>query len=172
MTKWIFLAIAGLLAGAGLLVQYQNGQAARSKAASIEAADQQGLNTKTELDSLRRYVAGHMGASVKVTLEGSYERAQAAAQKAAADTQAAIAKVYVDAQLACVGQKNPVLQAKCNQDYVAAHPAPATSSVLAPQLADYQYDLRSPLWAPDLAGWLLLGSLSALAGSIAGFLRR
>ena len=160
----LFIIFAVVLLGAGIVYRAASAHEARAEADKIVAADLAGQDTSSAITTLKAFAAGHMGASVNFTLKGSYDRAQAAAA-AAANTPAPNAQVYADAQRACSGKSDSIVQAKCNQAYVAAHlTAVATPTpVPAPKLAGYQYAVVAPLWTPDLAGALLLGAAAALA---------
>jgi hypothetical protein len=163
--RLLFISAAVILAAAGLYFRAANTHTAKNQAAELVRTDAAGPSAPASLASLKAFVAGHMGASVSFTLQGSYDRA--AAQAAAAATNAN-SQIYADAQKACGGKSDSVTQAKCNHAYLSAHltnvaiPTP----VPAPKLADYQYNLKAPFWAPDLAGALLLGAVVALGFSL------
>jgi hypothetical protein len=163
MSKRLLLILAIVLMAGGLYVRAQNQHQAQKLADALVAADKAAQDTKVPLQNLRDYVAAHMGARATVTLQASYDRAVAAA-KAQANAQAANDQVYADAQRACTSKADSLVQAHCNQEYLANHlvALPPAGPVVAPKLADYQYSLRAPLWTPDLAGALLLGGAVAL----------
>jgi hypothetical protein len=163
MKRYLFVTIGIALLVAGLYVRHQNGQAARSQAADIVKADAAGADTTTAQADLQSFARLHTGASVTYMLQGSYDRAVAAAKTANAAASAANSQIYLDAQRACAGRTSSVIQAQCNQEYLARRlqAVPATQ-VPAPKQPDYQRSAPSPLWAPDLAGSLSLGGLLAL----------
>lgn len=163
MTKWILGVIAILLLAGGWYMRTQNIAEASRRIQPVIQADTAGQDTKVALESLKGFVATHMGARADFTLQASYDRAQAAAQ-AAANAQAANSKIYADAQRVCGTKADSITLAHCNQDYLAKHLVTMTSPtpVTAPRLADYQYKLRSPFWTPDIAGALFLGGVAAL----------
>lgn len=173
MTKSILFVLAAVgLVAAGLHYRTVSSHDARTKADQVAAQDVAGTDTTAALADLKLFVSSHMGASVSLTLQGSYDRA-AAAVKASLAAQSATSQVYADAQRACSGKSDSITQARCNQNYISTHlvnqatPAP----VAEPKLSDYKQTLRSPAWTPDLAGALFLGA--AVSGVIALFgLRR
>ncbi len=165
----ILLAIILAVAGVGLI--YQNHATARHQAVAIESSDNLGTDVTVPQATLKAYAAAHMGAAASVTLNGSYNRAQAAARIAAQSASNASTQVYADAQKACSGKADSLVQAHCNQAYLAAHlplvPTPAT--VAAPELAQYQYHYSAPVWTADLAGALLAGGAAAALIALAGW---
>jgi hypothetical protein len=163
----LFILAAVILAAAGLYYRSASARSARSQAEAIVAADAAGTDTAPGLASLKTYVASHMGASVKVTLQGSYDRAVAASQ--AASPAPSNSQVYLDAQKACANSGNSVAQARCNEAYISSRLIPMTPTptpVPAPVLANFQHDLKSPLWTPDLTGALLLGAAAAALAAV------
>jgi hypothetical protein len=164
MSKRIFFfAAAVILAGAGIFFRASNSHTARIQADQIVAADKAGTDTAAALASLQAFVKTHMGSSVKITLQYSYDRAQAAAKAAAAAAPSGNSQIYADAQRACGGKSDSITQARCVTAYVTQRltNAPVPTPVPAPKLTDYQYNLKAPLWTPDLAGALLLGAAAA-----------
>jgi ABC-type phosphate/phosphonate transport system substrate-binding protein len=161
--RMLFLTAAIVLAAAGLLYRASSSHSARTQANQIVSADTAGTDTATQIASLKSYVGSHMGSSIRFSLAGSYNRAVAAAQ-AAASAGNNYSQIYADAQKACSSKSDSLVQAHCNQAYLAAHlaSAPSVAPVVMPVLASYQYNLVAPLWTPDLAGALLLGALVAL----------
>lgn len=159
----MFVLAAVLLLIGALYVRSLNGSSAQKQASNIVRLDSTGADISPTLDSLKTYARTHMGASVTVILNGSFTRADAAA-KAAAQAPTASAQVYADAQKACSGHTDSITQARCNTLYIQAHLSnlPSTSPLPQPKVADYTYKFTSPLWAPDLAGALILGALAAL----------
>lgn len=165
MSKRILFVVAGiLLAAAGIYFRAASTHEARAQADRIVAADATGADTSASITTLKDYVKLHMGASVKFTLQSSYDRANAKAKAAAAAT-SDNSKIYAAAQAACAGKSDSITQAKCNSAYLAAHLSnlPTPAPVPAPVLASYQYSLRAPIWTPDLAGALMLGAAAAIA---------
>ncbi len=162
-----------MLAVGGFYLRHLNKQEAARQAQALIAADQAGQDTTAPLQSLKDYIKGHMGAKADVTLSAGYERAQAAA-RVAAQAQAANSQIYAQAQAACAGKSDSITQAKCNQEYLSKHltSVPPPAPVAEPKLADYQHNLRSPLWTADLAGALFVGVIAALALLLPGLRRR
>jgi hypothetical protein len=165
--RMLFFLAAVILAGAGLYSRAASTRTARTQADALVRADAAAA-APAQLASLKAFVGGHMGASVDFTLKGSYDRAGVAAA-AAATTTTTNSQIYAAAQASCGGKSDSITQARCNQAYLFAHLAnvPPPVYVPAPKLTDYQYNLRAPLWTPDLAGALLLGAALATG---AGFL--
>ncbi len=168
----LYLSAAIILASAGIFFRAANARSARTQANQIVKADTAGTDTHVALASLKTFTQNHMGASITFTLTGAYARAQAAAQAVAAQAAAAAAansQIYADAQRLCSGKSDSIVQAHCNQAYLAAHLAnipPPPAPVPTPKLSDYQYNLKSPFWTSDLAGALFLGSIVALGFSL------
>jgi hypothetical protein len=174
MTKrLLFIAVAIILAAAGFYARSRNAQTAHTQANQLVRQDASGTDTTAALAALKDYVASHMGASADFTLAAAYARATAAAQAAAAAS-AANSQISAQAQAHCAGKSDSITQARCNQAYLAQHLSnvPPPAPVAAPKAADYHYTLRAPVWTPDLAGALLLGSVIALAIATFGRWRR
>jgi predicted membrane protein len=164
--RLLFFLAGVVLAGLGLASQAKDSHSAHSQAVAIVAADQIGTNVQpsssTAIAGLQDFVKTHMGSSVSFSLTGSYNRALAASQTAAA-AQTSNSNVYAAAQAACSGKTDSLTQARCNQAYLQQHlQSQPTTPVAEPKMADYQYSLKSPSWTPDLAGALILGSLLAM----------
>ncbi|HSY28144.1 MAG TPA: hypothetical protein VK832_11610, partial [Burkholderiaceae bacterium] len=101
----LFVIAALLLAAAGLYAQFNSATSARSQAQAITTLDESDASTVAQVNSLKSYVAEHMGTSVTIQLTGSYNRAQAASAsstQAAQAAQSANAQVYADAQKSCM----------------------------------------------------------------------
>jgi hypothetical protein len=163
----LFMLAAILLAVAGVVVRQMNVNQAHLLASQVVAADVADASISAPLDSLRSYAATHMGASVTLSLTGSYNRAEssaAAATEAAAKAQSANAQIYANAQQYCMSKANSIVQAECNAAYLQQHlvATPSPTAVAAPKLADYQVSVVAPVWTPDLAGALFAGALVAL----------
>jgi hypothetical protein len=157
--RLLFVVAAVALAIAGSYYRTQNAKSAQAQADQIVAQDVNGADVAASLADLKDFVGSHMGASVNLTLDGSFKRAQAVAQ-AAANASAINSQVYADAQRICGGKSDSITQARCNQTYVSQHLAqvPVAPPAPEPKLADYQRDFKSPVWAPDLAGALFAGA--------------
>lgn len=173
----LFLLVAAALIVSGFFARAINARDAQVKAAEIVTLDQDGKSTAEAEADLTRYAATHTGASVTLTLSGSFARASAAA-KAAATAPAAqpSSQIYAEAQAACAGRGNSIAQAKCNQDYLASRagsttPAATPAPVVAPKAADYERVFKSPQWTTDLAGSLLLGAALALVTGVITWMR-
>lgn len=169
MWKFIYLPLAIILAAAGIILVQHNNQTAKQQSDAIITADNAGQDTTAALAQLKTYVKDHSDTQVGFTLTAAYQRAQAAAAAQAAAT-AGNAQVYADAQKACSGHTDSITQAKCNEQYLAAHlqALPAPSPVVAPKSADFQYDLHGPVWTPDGAGLSFAGAVVAAVLAIIG----
>lgn len=166
-TFGIFIISLGLLV-AGLITRHQSAVFATSLATQIVGADANNVSPTALIQTERDYVSRHMGASVAFELKGAYARAQEAAQ-AAAQPQVS-GDIYSQAQAACSGLKNPVKQAQCNQNYLNSHLTTAQATpVPTPVESNYAYSMTSPIWTPDLTGYLWLLSIIgfvAIAGRL------
>jgi hypothetical protein len=173
MTKRIFFILAAAALGfAGLYFQSVNAKEAAARETKVVNQDLAATDTTAAIADLTDYVKLHMGTSVEFTLKGSYDRAMAAAKASVAPDNSS--QVYADAQRACSGKSDSIVQARCNQAYISAHlvTTPAPSPLPEPVLANYQHKITAPTWTPDLPGALLLGALIALLFGLAGLFRR
>lgn len=173
MSRRILITIGLVLLGLAGLVMWQNHARATKQVTAIVAADAAGTDQTAQVALLKAYVASHMGSSTTVQLAGAYARAQAAAA-AAAQASAANAQIYAEAQRACAGKSDSIVQARCNQEYLAKRliVVPQSAPVTAPDPASFVYKFSSPIWYPDLAGALVLGGLVALVWAFVGGKRR
>jgi hypothetical protein len=173
MMKRIFFVLAAAALGfAGLYYRGLNGKEAQHRADVIVDQDVAGTaDLSPSINSLKAYVQAHMGASVNFTLTGAYDRALAQYQAQAQPSQS---QIYADAQKACAGKSDSVTQAKCNAQYLQTHlsTAPTPTPQPEPRVSAFTYNLRAPIWTPDLPGALLLGAVVALLFSLGGLMRR
>lgn len=144
-----------ILAGAQL---FQNQRLARRLASDIQARDSQGKATSVQLAQLRLHARTHMNAGAEVFLAGSYNRDTAKAQEQAKTS--SDGAIYQRAQAAC-GKGSSIEQANCVAAYIASNSSPGKNPVIPrlPESGEYEHKFRSPVWTPDLAGALLMGSL-------------
>ncbi|MBW4061706.1 hypothetical protein HJC99_04015 [Candidatus Saccharibacteria bacterium] len=168
----LLIGLAAILAVTGIYVRSTNAHHAATLATALVASDNAAADTTASLASLKTYVHSHTGAHASFTLQASYNRVVAEAQAAAAAT-ATNSQIYTAAQAACGGKTDSITQAKCNAQFLSQHlvNVPASAPVSPPLLSNYQYKLTSPLWTPDPAGWLLLGSLVVLVVGSVGIIR-
>ena len=166
--RMLFLLAAIALTAAGLFYRASSSHSAMAQADQIVSSDTAGVDTTPKIASLKTYANDHMGASVAFTLKSSFDRATAASQAAAVAATSNSQQIYADAQRACSSKSDSLVQAHCNQAYLAAHlnNVPNPTPILSPVLANYQYNLNAPFWTPDLAGALLLGALVAFGLSL------
>jgi hypothetical protein len=145
------------------VVRSQNQAQARRDTAAVVAADIAGTSTVASEAALTDFVESHTGATVSYTLQGSYDRAVAAAKAVNAAASAANSQIYAEAQRLCSGKTDSLTQARCNQDYLGKHlqslSAPAATT---PGVDSFRRQLKSPVWALDLAGALLTGCAAAV----------
>jgi hypothetical protein len=168
MSKRIsFVLVAFVLAAVGFYFRAQNSSTAHKTVTEIQNTDTAGGTVGTQLTDLKNYTKSHVGASVKFTLNGSYNRALAQAQAATAAQSSASSALYAAAQRACSGHTDSITQANCNTAYIQAHETAVNlAPIPTPKLTDYQYSFNSPFWAPDLAGAFFLGAAVALVFSL------
>jgi hypothetical protein len=155
-----------------------NNQAMVKLRADVYAADQAGGDVNTALNTLRKYVYGHMntnlssgGNAIKppIQLKYTYERLLEAQQQTAS---ASGSQIYTQAQTYCQGVVPAGVSGRgrvpCVQDYVTSHGVKTTSI----PTGLYQFDFVSPTWSPDLAGWSLVFAALMLLGAVASFAMR
>ncbi len=164
MSKRLLFFVAILAAIGAIWLTHHDQDKVNQQVKIIQAADAATQSTVSTIQSLKNYIAGHMGTSAKFTLTGQYNRDVAAAQ-AAALVQAQNSQIYAAAQRLCSGKADSIVQAKCNAAYLQAHlvPIPASAPLTAPNLTHYSYNFQSPFWTPSMAGALWVGALVALA---------
>ena len=175
MMKRIFFVLAAAALGfAGLYFRGQSSAEAGRRADAIVEQDLAGQNPASAIEALKAYIAAHMGASVDFTLTGAYDRDLATYNAAKASTDQS--QLYVEAQKACSGRSDSITQARCVTNYVQSRLAtatPAPSIPPEPKLSKYRYNLRAPLWSPDLPGALFLGAVLSALFAVGGlFVRR
>ncbi|MEO7617709.1 MAG: hypothetical protein ABIS59_02605 [Candidatus Saccharibacteria bacterium] len=160
----ILIAILGF-AYAGISARAHNRSLSIAKANAIVNADQVGEPTAPLLASLKNFVKTHTGSSVKLTLGGSYARAQTSAQDST-KSQEITGQLYAEGQATCASKADSLVQARCVQAYVTARlkalsiPAAATP----PNPNDYIISYVAPSLAADTATAMGLLSLLSLIG--------
>ncbi|HEX7259308.1 MAG TPA: hypothetical protein VF272_00025 [Candidatus Saccharimonadia bacterium] len=159
----IFFIIAALAAWIGFIQLGSHQKQTAKLVQSIVAVDKAGGNVSDKQRELIAYVRNHMRTSTSYMLEGSYGRAVSSAQAAAIP--GGNGKVYADAQAACAGRADSVAQARCVQNFLAAHVVPAANpqSVALPAKSEYSVKLSAPGWTADSTG---LAFLLALASAL------
>jgi hypothetical protein len=165
--KVILLLVTVALFGAGAYAQQASTKEASRRVQNILTADLAGTSVSGDIALLTDYVGKHMGSSIDFSLSGSYNRAEEAFQSyqtAAAAAQQANSQIYAEAQAACAGKADSIVQARCNTAYLNAHiqnvhiPDP----VPEPKEADYYYNLVAPPWTADVTGALYLDGVISL----------
>ncbi|HEX9679436.1 MAG TPA: hypothetical protein VGA08_02335 [Candidatus Saccharimonadales bacterium] len=143
----------------------------------VIAADQNNQGIDKALRDLGNYITNHMNTMVDepIQLAYSYDR----------DTQAILDRaegsangdIYKKAQVECEDPSVLLsVRALCIQDYVTKHAKPGQSpqAIKFPDKALYTYSFISPMWSPDMAGFLILITavlaLMLMARIIAGWL--
>jgi hypothetical protein len=169
MKPGYFFGLAVVLTLCALLaLRYNMVTVERMQQAIIEK-DKTGENVTTDIEELRKFALSHSQSSVQFTLTGRYERAQQKAEDEAVERQTG--KLYEQAQAACDRPGvSSIAQAECVQKYVSARLKPGQNPqpYEPPEPSDPEFSvlIASPAWAPDLAGFLLLGAL--LSAIVAG----
>ena len=129
---------------------------------AVAVADREGGDVDGALRDLANYVTNHMNTrlSAPVQLPYTYQRA---VDKLVEEARVQVnGDIYKEAQAVC---EDPnillVARAACIQDYVTKNAAPGKEpqDIKFPDTAIYTYSFASPLWSPDLAGWLTLVSV-------------
>lgn len=159
-TSIIFLFTA-LITFLIFIIQFNsNSNHANSLKNQILSLDQEGENTSSLIDELKTFSTTHMNASITVELIDSYNRALQASEQ----SQQASGETYAKAQAACASRADSITQARCVNNYLAQNaPVNANSqAIAAPDRNQYIFTYKSPLLTPDLAGVMLLISLTSL----------
>lgn len=163
MKKRYLLIAAAFVGFFGLWQMVANRNASVAMAQKIIAKDDAGDDVKADLAALQAFTQSHTRASVKLVLNGSYNRAVQQAQQASAGGGGS-SSLYQQATAACTS-KNPVATASCITNYVQTHAAPGQQPrpVQLPDQSKYQYVLNSPAWTFDAAGLAFLAAAVLLA---------
>lgn len=161
---YLILVVLAVAAFGGQLVVYRDH--AKSLAGDVVAKDKQSLDTTAEQAALKSYTGTHMLTGQTVFLQASFDRAVAGATAAA--NPASNGQVYAQAQAACAGQKNAVMQTHCVADYVQNHAAPSANpqAMAQPQRADFTKKFASPPWTPDGSGAAAVAAIVLLASAV------
>ena len=153
ITVWL---LSGLLA---LYTLRQNNLTMLRKREAVFTADQSGVGLEETLRELQIYVTGHMntrlpklGDEKAVQLKYTYERLVAAEE---ARTSSERVRITNEATAICEASLPSVVltqRAACVQNYIAARPVAERN--IPEEL--YSFDFVSPVWSPDVAGWLVV----------------
>lgn len=175
----IWLSLFLISAVAAIFALRANNQHMIELRSDVYAADKAGTGIEPALDKLRLYVYGHMntnlssgGNAIKppIQLKYTYERLQSTADAAANNsTLYTTAENYCQAQIPASVSVSGRGRIGCVQDYILSHGGKAAAPI---PVALYEYDFVSPLWSPDLAGWLVLFSIIFLLVLVATILSR
>ena len=160
--KYAVLIIALVVTSGFTMAQRSsNARTANERATAMAAFTDPG-QLATAQSSLENFVATHVNASVMVQRVAAYQEAVKAAQVAAGPQPTSL---YEQAQAACAGRGNSIVQAQCNQAFLRdrAGPTPTPVPVVMPDANLYRSSLTSPLVARDAAtGWLAASLLILL----------
>lgn len=141
----------------------------------VKMADEQGDDEQTAqaLASLQSYIYSHMNTSMGdrgVYLEHTYQRAYEQAVQEGMKDDSVSRNLYNSADEACQAVFNKTYSFPAYTQCVAEKLADQDSndplaSVKTPSVDLYRYNFASPLWTPDIAGFVVL-----ITFLIAGFL--
>jgi hypothetical protein len=171
------LIITGIFAYSTARQLRSNNERAGELYIAVQKADQEGVGVSTALQELQVYVTGHMNASplpqlgdnAPVQLQKSFERAKATeSARATADRE----RVTAEAIAACESQfrsASLVARTECVANYQPATPALAERETVADI---YRYDFVSPVWTPDVSGWLVVATIISTVALTAHILLR
>jgi hypothetical protein len=169
MKPGYFFGLAVVLTLCALLALRYNMVTVERMQQEIIERDKTGENVTKDIEELRKFALNHSQSPVQFTLNGSYDRAVKEAGDRATENQTG--KLYEQAQAACDRPGvSSIAQAECVERYVSARLKPGQNPqpYEPPALSDPAFNvlIASPAWAPDLAGFLLLGAL--LSAIVAG----
>lgn len=161
---WIAVTLFTITSAGTVLALKSNSQGAKERYDALIAADKAGGDVEGALTDLREFIYGHMNTTIgsptgvypPIQLKGTYDRLVAAEEQR---IKAANSGLYDEATAYCeprfpAGQlANGRVQ--CVADYVLAR------GVVAKPIPDglYKFNFVSPVWSPDLAGFLLIGAV-------------
>ena len=127
----------------------------------VFTADKSGENLEKALTELRNYVTTHMNADLPklgdqkaIQLKYSYERAVNAEQKRFQDETAALSS---NAKKNCTSIKIELNKVECEQKYIKDNPIKPFKEIYP---ETYSIEFVSPEWSFDLAGSLILLTIS------------
>jgi hypothetical protein len=173
---WIFLTAFIISSLVCISALRHNNQAMVKLRSAVYEADKNNGDVNTALNSLRRYVYGHMNTDLSsgnnaikppIQLKYTYDRLTSASQAASNN-----AGLYTEAEDYCQTQIPASVSISgrgridCVQSYILSHGGNAAKVV---PTALYQYDFVSPSWSPDLAGWSLVISVILLLATLTSF---
>ncbi len=171
VTKYLTLlslALTLICGGITVAALRSNNEHMAKLRSALYAADKSGVNVPQALTNLQEYVTAHMNTNLSsgagsvyppIQLEYTYQRLVQAQNQAAlsADT-----GLYTAAQAYCqtvipnyFSGHNRV---PCIENYVSTHGSLGSKAPTIPT-ALYEFDFISPIWSPDLAGWMILATI-------------
>ncbi|HTJ73505.1 MAG TPA: hypothetical protein VL481_02870 [Verrucomicrobiae bacterium] len=136
---------------------------------AVLTADKAGNETTIEsrLYDLQRYSATHMNSSTgPFYLEGAYRREAQRRVDTAKTYTNPNGNIYAKAEGVCKPQFTVWSEAyvQCFADQLAKYPASPNpdANVTLPDVNLFRYSYDSPLWAPNFAGWSVVGCIVLL----------
>lgn len=127
----------------------------------VFTADKSGENLDEALTELRDHVTTHMNAGLPklgdqkaIQLKYSYERAVSAEQKRFQDESTLLSS---NAKKSCASIKIELNKVECEQKYLKVNPVKPLKEIFP---ETYSIEFVSPKWSFDLAGWLILLTIS------------
>ena len=163
LTFFVSAVVFAALVVCTVLALSYNSHEAKRRYDILIATDAAGGDVEGALTDLREFIYGHMNTTIgsptgvypPIQLKGTYDRLVAAEEQR---VQAANGPLYDEATAHCearFGAGQISARAQCVSDYVAAR------GVQPNTIPDgvYKFDFVSPLWSPDLAGFLLIATV-------------
>lgn len=160
----LFLVLLGLSVG---LLRQNSLNMIRLRDA-VKTTDAQNGDVQGALAALQRYIGSHMNANMTdkgIYLDKTYQRAYDRAFQAAAQSGSSSSTIYQQADHACrngfVASGSFQGYVQCVADNVAASGSAADplATFKAPTADLYRHNFVSPLWSPDLAGFVVILTL-------------
>lgn len=164
ISYWYFVVLFVVTGFFALLALRHNNVRALQLRDELIQVDKENGDVEGKLTELRTYIYSHMNARLSteggiyppIQLKYTYERLAAAEKQRVTQ---ANERIYNDAQKTCEALVPHGLSGSsrlpCIQQYIDAK---GTKETPVPD-AQYKFDFVSPVWSPDLAGFLVLASL-------------
>jgi hypothetical protein len=164
VSYWYFVVMLVVSGGLALYALRQNNLTALRLRDNVLEVDKNNGDVESALRELREYTYSHMNARLAtdtgiyppIQLKYRYDRLVAAEKERA---NASNANLYSQAQTTCEAQFPSGLSGSnrlpCIRQYIDSH---GTAEVKEQPIPDalYKFDFVSPLWSPDIAGWMLV----------------
>lgn len=164
ISYWYFAALFAVSGSLALFALRQNNLRALELRDKVLQADKEDGNIEAALKELREFTYSHMNARLSsdngiyppIQLKYRYERLVAAEKARVAGSNE---NLYNEAQRDCEARFPQGLSGSnripCIQAYLDSHGGGELKEQPIPD-ALYKFDFVSPLWSPDLAGWMLV----------------